>query len=866
MSETFDPYHKWLGIPPADQPASYYRLLGIAEFESDADVIQFAADRQMAHVRSFQTGRHAAESQRLLNELSTARVVLLKPERKTAYDAELRASRAPTAPPVAPSQFAPPMPAPMPYVAAPHPMAPQQYAQQALAPQQFAPQPLPPRTFAPAAPQPVMLRPVAVQPVAPQPVVQQSVEPEPYSPRPQVGDSPLVQVAGGAIRTNAVPIRRRPSSNSQSQVYIAMGVAVIVLVGLIAILARGGKEKPVANSSPGQDPSSQVSSSSEPSAKIESSSTALPEAADTTHTTLDTSASSTPETVVSSPATSSSGPETTGAATTTPDSSQVTPEVKITIDSDSSSPTMKTAGTAISPQQPAARTSTSNAGPKPLTPAVNLLTIIQLARDTQRTARLRWQGPTLVGYPRDEYCTQIPYHPAQPAYRIDMLAQCIEGGGPINVGLCVNGRQFLVGLDWAGSTFVGRHPTSHHHNDSNWRIPIWDVNTPVPISILVDQTKLSVIAGGKTIIDRYDHTELLRYDGWNGKDTQALAIGWNMGSFGIYSAYLRPLPDGVPSPRAISPPLVFDLQAEGGVPIDAPPRDQPAPPDAELTTAAVMKVRETFRSEYLQLTSPSHKAALAGQLAAQALHGEVDELTEYALWNEVVRLGSEAGDWRYPNAAIRAMAAKWQVDVWKLTADAMSESAKQIKDKDVNKLFADFLLQLLTNLERNAQHDYTVRIAILAQSAATESKDVDLKKRVTVRANEVRRVATEFQAVDRNAEILKTMPDDPAANLGQGRHLCRLNRWDEGLPMLVKSKEQPLAALAERDLAAPQDSTDQLALADAMWNAATSDKIGVKDVLRTRAGHWYRQALPQLSNLTKFKAEKRLEELNSGAN
>ena len=25
----FDPYHRWLGIPPEEQPADHYRLLGI---------------------------------------------------------------------------------------------------------------------------------------------------------------------------------------------------------------------------------------------------------------------------------------------------------------------------------------------------------------------------------------------------------------------------------------------------------------------------------------------------------------------------------------------------------------------------------------------------------------------------------------------------------------------------------------------------------------------------------------------------------------------------------------------------------------------------------------------------------------------
>ncbi len=55
----FDPYHRWLGIPPAEQPPHHYRLLGLGMFESDAEVIRDAATRQMAHVRSYHLGQHA---------------------------------------------------------------------------------------------------------------------------------------------------------------------------------------------------------------------------------------------------------------------------------------------------------------------------------------------------------------------------------------------------------------------------------------------------------------------------------------------------------------------------------------------------------------------------------------------------------------------------------------------------------------------------------------------------------------------------------------------------------------------------------------------------------------------------------------
>jgi hypothetical protein len=91
----FDPYHKWLGIPSAEQPPNHYRLLGLAVFEDDADVIAAAADRQMGHVKSFATGRYAAHSQELLNELAKVRVCLLNPKFKPTYDEGLRRKLAP---------------------------------------------------------------------------------------------------------------------------------------------------------------------------------------------------------------------------------------------------------------------------------------------------------------------------------------------------------------------------------------------------------------------------------------------------------------------------------------------------------------------------------------------------------------------------------------------------------------------------------------------------------------------------------------------------------------------------------------------------------------------------------------------------
>lgn len=90
----FDPYYKWLGIPTAEQPCNHYRLLGLILFESDVEVIASAADRQMAHIRSFQAGRYSAEAHKLLNEIAAARLCLLDSARKEHYDRGLRQAAA----------------------------------------------------------------------------------------------------------------------------------------------------------------------------------------------------------------------------------------------------------------------------------------------------------------------------------------------------------------------------------------------------------------------------------------------------------------------------------------------------------------------------------------------------------------------------------------------------------------------------------------------------------------------------------------------------------------------------------------------------------------------------------------------------
>ena len=57
MPDRIDPYYQWLGIRDPERPPNHYRLLGIELYESSVKVIATAADRQMAHLRTYQHGQ-----------------------------------------------------------------------------------------------------------------------------------------------------------------------------------------------------------------------------------------------------------------------------------------------------------------------------------------------------------------------------------------------------------------------------------------------------------------------------------------------------------------------------------------------------------------------------------------------------------------------------------------------------------------------------------------------------------------------------------------------------------------------------------------------------------------------------------------
>lgn len=118
----FNPYHKWLGIPPEEMPPHHYQLLGLAPFEPDSDTIENAADARRSYLRTVKKGELAEMAERLADEVDHAAQCLLSKKTKAEYDRLLGEARPDLL--EEPEEIHQPMPTPPPGVAAPPLQAP----------------------------------------------------------------------------------------------------------------------------------------------------------------------------------------------------------------------------------------------------------------------------------------------------------------------------------------------------------------------------------------------------------------------------------------------------------------------------------------------------------------------------------------------------------------------------------------------------------------------------------------------------------------------------------------------------------------------------------------------------------------------
>jgi len=298
--------------------------------------------------------------------------------------------------------------------------------------------------------------------------------------------------------------------------------------------------------------------------------------------------------------------------------------------------------------------------------------------------------------------------------------------------------------------------------------------------------------------------------------------------------------------------------------IPSTPLQQESPkakaPDAAIQKEAEKLIRDIFKDQYAK-KDPAERAALSRTLFKQAGETRDDANSRFVLLREARDIAAQAGDAHLAIEAIDALGREFEVDAVAMKTGVLATVAKTARTPEEVKSLASAYLGLADEAAAGDDYEAAEKAAAAAAGLARKAKELPLVSRADARGKEFSELKGRHVAFRKAQETLAASPSDPAANLLVGRfHCLSKGSWETGLPFLTKGADAPLKDLALKDLGNPVDSRDQIQVADGWWDVGERELGKAREHARARAAHWYGEAMPQLTGLSRARVEKRLQE------
>jgi serine/threonine-protein kinase len=303
----------------------------------------------------------------------------------------------------------------------------------------------------------------------------------------------------------------------------------------------------------------------------------------------------------------------------------------------------------------------------------------------------------------------------------------------------------------------------------------------------------------------------------------------------------RPQPAAAPVPAPEAAPEVL-LRPRS--PDPAGPARLPIPGADELKGAEA-RLQKRYGADVLR-TPAAERESVSRKLVRMGLETE-DAAEQYALFRDAGELATLAASPAAAFEAIDALAARFDAPAPSLKLAALSRIRPAARSAEAHTL-ADASLALAAEAARDGDFATAAAAAGRAEQLLPGAENAE----AAGRARALRRDAEALKA-----DSLKAKEDDESA----GRYLCfGRGEWHRGLPLLARSGDAALKALAERDLAGARDAASQAGVGDAWWDLAESEKNEFRKArIVERARRWYETALPGTADADRARLEARLE-------
>lgn len=284
------------------------------------------------------------------------------------------------------------------------------------------------------------------------------------------------------------------------------------------------------------------------------------------------------------------------------------------------------------------------------------------------------------------------------------------------------------------------------------------------------------------------------------------------------------------------------------------------PTPADLATSHNL-FREVYAAD-LANRSAAGRRALATKLLDQARTIGNAPSDEFVLLLGAIDAAKEASDLALVSRAANALAEAFEVDGLKIESDAALEMSLRADSAAITSANCRSGIELVDQLA--AAEDFSTAVRLL-RNLQTAAPDAELRSRIRHKTNEVDGLAATANRVAALTRKLKTSPNDPEANAAVGQQLCyEKNDWIHGLPLLAKGSDGAAKNLAMQELNAGPDATARAEVADGWWTLADTQTATARVNIRRHAATIYDEVLPNLSELARTVASKRIAEIGDG--
>jgi hypothetical protein len=284
-------------------------------------------------------------------------------------------------------------------------------------------------------------------------------------------------------------------------------------------------------------------------------------------------------------------------------------------------------------------------------------------------------------------------------------------------------------------------------------------------------------------------------------------------------------------------------------------------PSAEEQEQTLGEIRSIFRERY-KSRKADERAELIRELMQKAAGTLSDPVARYALLSEVKNLAQEQPDVATAWQAIDLLAQDYDIVPLELKGEVLEKAGTLARLPLEHRDLADRYLALMEQARQQERYDQAIALSSDALAAARRTKDRALIERVTKVTKETRDARKDFEAAESARKTLAQSPDDAQAKLALGCYLGFVRgQWEAALPLLAQSEAKKVSAAARLELAGPSAADELVAAGDAWWTATDAPKNIDKERLQQRAAHWYRLAMPNVSALERIKLEQKIDKL-----